>query len=289
MDERHWWIASRLSQAFGIDPSSSFLEKFICQPDNIEKINNFLCMNGNNKLFFYSYKNENPNVPLPSAKYNEISITDNLLKLPRELFLTNPGDSQRGNDMSLTSANMLNTSMTSANMAAQNKGIDNLIILYFLRHDTLQEVSQTQIYKEVYCGEIKNCSQIIFNIYNDLLLTLFETNKNWGSCSETNKAQSIKNMVKYVNGINELAIDNQSFKNLVNLTIRANNGMELLSLKTRQFLNLQMLKRVEPEALSELKQLRFSSDAPIIKYCEDLALEWIATIESLLSDICDEK
>ena len=215
MDERHWWIASRLSQAFGVDPSSSFLEKFICQPDNIEKINNFLCMNGNNKLFFYSYKNENPSMPLPSAKFNEIYITDNLLKLPREVFLTNPGDSQRGND-TLTSANMLSTSMTSANVAAQNKGIDNLVILYFLRHDTLQEVSQTQIYKEVYCGEIKNCSQIVFNIYNDLLLTLFETNKNWGSCNETNKAQSIKNMVKYVNGINELAIDNQSFKNLVN-------------------------------------------------------------------------
>ena len=224
MDERHWWIASRLSQAFGIDPASSFLEKFICQPDNIEKINNFLCMNGNNKLFFYSYKNENATAPLVSAKFNEIFIVDNLLKLPRELFVANMIDSQRGTNETQTSVNMLNTSLTSNNTAMPNKGIDNLVILYFLRHDTLQEVSQTQIYKEVYCGEIKNCSQIIYNIYNDLLLTLFETNKNWGNCTETNKTQSIKNMVKYVNGINELAIDNQSYKNLVNSYVEMSLG-----------------------------------------------------------------
>lgn len=50
-----------------------------------------------------------------------------------------------------------------------------------------------------------------------------------------------------------------------------------------------MLKRVDPEALIELKQPRISSDAPIIKYCEDLANEWMLTIEHILGDISDEK
>ena len=50
-----------------------------------------------------------------------------------------------------------------------------------------------------------------------------------------------------------------------------------------------MLKRVEPDALIELKQPRISPDAPIIRYCEDLASEWMVTIEHILGDISDEK
>ena len=50
-----------------------------------------------------------------------------------------------------------------------------------------------------------------------------------------------------------------------------------------------MLKRVDSESLIELKQPRISSDAPIIKYCEDLANEWMLNIENILSDITDEK
>ena len=52
---------------------------------------------------------------------------------------------------------------------------------------------------------------------------------------------------------------------------------------------LKMLKRVEADALTELKQPRINPDSPIIKYCEDLTLEWIETIENILSDICDER
>ena len=50
-----------------------------------------------------------------------------------------------------------------------------------------------------------------------------------------------------------------------------------------------MLKRVEHDALIELKQPRINPDSPIIKYSEDLALEWMETIENILSDICDER
>ena len=142
--------------------------------------------------------------------------------------------------------------------------IDNTLILYFIRHDTFQEVSQTQIFKEVYCGEIKNVSQILFNVYNDLLLAIFESNKNWGNFPEGTKHQIIRNMEKFVNGINEFSVDNQNVKNM-------------------------MLKRVEPEALAELKQPRINPDSPVIKYCEDLAIEWMTTIENILSDICDER
>ena len=176
MDERHWWIAQRIAQAFSIDPASSFLENYILEANTIEKINNFLCMNGSNKLFFCCQKEE-------LGQLSAVHAIDNLLKLPKN----------------------------------SNNNIDNYIILYFIRHDTIQEVNQTQIHKEVFCGEIKDVSQILFNVYNDLLLTIFESNKNWGSCNPTTQSQLVRNMEKYVNGINEFSTENQNMKNMVSL------------------------------------------------------------------------
>lgn len=93
--------------------------------------------------------------------------------------------------------------------------IESLIVLYFIRHNNIQEVSPTQIFKEVFCGEIKNVSQILFSVYNDMLLKSFETNKSWGSISDTNRVQSIRNMEKYVNGINQFSADTQTSKTSV--------------------------------------------------------------------------
>ncbi len=228
MDERHWWIAHRIAQAFSIDSSSGFLEKFVCEPSTLEQINNFLCSNGSNKLFFVQAKTDH---------LSAINVVDNLLKLPD-----------------------INVTDDSPNQA------NNSIILYFIRHDTIQEVSASLIAKEVFCGEIKNISQILFQVYNDFLLTMFSANKNWGNCSDTNKHQAIKNMEKYVNSINEFSVDS------------VQHGHKSL-----------MLKRVDPDALLELKQPRISPEAPIVKYCEDLAVEWMATIENVLSDIGDER
>ena len=136
-------------------------------------------MNGNNKLFFYNSKEE-------IGQHSSINIIDNMLKLPKSDF-----------------------------------NIDDLVILYMIRHDTIQEVclNPAQISKEIYCGEIKNVSQILFNVYNDLLFTVFESNKNWGKCSDQNKAQSIRNMEKYVNAINEFSVDSQNLKNMVFLLL----------------------------------------------------------------------
>ncbi len=179
MDERHWWIAHRIGQTFAIDGNSRFLEKIITEPSTMEKVNNFLCMNGSNKLFFYNNKDE-------IGKHSSIQVIDNLLKLPKTSY-----------------------------------NIDNIVILYMIRHDTIQEVSLSPalISKEIYCGEIKNVSNILFNVYNDLLFTIFESNKNWGNCNEQNKAQSIRNMGKYIHAINEFSVDNQNLKNMVSVVI----------------------------------------------------------------------
>lgn len=188
MDERHWWIANRVSQTFAVESSSSgFLERFICEASNLEKINTFLCMNGSNKLFFCGLK-------AAITHYTDLLVCDNLLKIPKT-FVEN---------------------------------VDDSIILYFIRHDTTQEVSPTHIYKEVYCGEIRNVSQILYNVYSDLLFSMFESNQHWNapfssSSSVTrydmSKLQSVRNMEKCVNAISEFSADNQNLKNMVILSL----------------------------------------------------------------------
>jgi dynein heavy chain len=181
MDERHWWIAQRVSQTF--NANMQLLEAFICETDTLGKINQFLGQNGANKLFFYRQKDE------PTA----INVIDSLLKLPKTI---------------------------------QNN--DSLIILYFLRYNTISEVSPTQIAKEIQCGEIKNASQIFFSIYNDLFLPLFKTNKDWGDCNDQTKTQTILNLEKYVASIGSIIQENKNARNLVSLTISDTTCVQLL-------------------------------------------------------------
>jgi dynein heavy chain len=174
MDERHWWIAQRISQTF--NTQLQLLEAFICAPDTLDKINSFLGLNGANKLFFYRQKDESVD--------NTINVIDSLLKLPKTI---------------------------------QNN--DSLIILYFLRYNTTNDVNPAHISKEIQCGEIKNASQIVFNIYNDLFLPLFKANRDWGDCNDETKTQIILNMDKYVSNIGSIIQENKNARNLVRLSI----------------------------------------------------------------------
>lgn len=188
MDERHWWFAKRISQTFGLDSGSTFLEKLICEPTNLEKINTFLCINGSNKLFvcgteIHAVLEE----PVSNSSDFNLLILEELMKAPKSLM----------------------------------QSLDNAIVLYFIRHDTIHEVSQSLIHKEVFCGEIRNVSQILFNIYNDLLFSLFASDQNWGLSNEVIKNQSLRNMEKYVNSISEFSSDSRNQKNMVNHLIES--------------------------------------------------------------------
>ena len=193
MDERHWWIAQKIAQTFGLSSTSGFLEKFICEPANLEIINNFLCTNGNNKLFFYCTAEDMERELL-------LHCTDNLLKLPRTL-----GQAAQG------------SSIAGGGGSGGGNYIDKMVVLYFLRHDTIQEISlnQNHFTKEIFCGEIKNISQILANVYNDFLFKLFESNKDWGNCNEHDKSQLIRNMGKLMSSFGELAASTQNINSMV--------------------------------------------------------------------------
>jgi hypothetical protein len=209
MDERHWWIAERVSQTYFIDSSSNILENFICEPNNLDIINLFLCMGGSNKLFFHGNKEDKrKNQSSPPV----ITIYDNLLKIP-----ANQLDLSLSSPRTISETTTINNTTDQTDASSTTNNSTEMTILYMIRHDTMQEVSLNQIHKEVFCGEIKNANQILYNVYNDMLMPIFETNKNWSKCNETNRSQIMKNMKKYINSISEYSIDRQNVKKLVKI------------------------------------------------------------------------
>lgn len=224
MDERHWFIAQRIGLAFNIDTSL---------PADNNFLESFICSTEVlDKINSFLCMNGSNKLffccPKHEISSRKITVTDSILKLPKTL------------------------------------SFDECTILYFIRHETSHEVSPTQIQKEVFCGEIKSASQILFNVFNDFFMPLVKTNQNWQNCSDEFKSNFIHNMDKYVGSIGNIINENQTLKNLV-------------------------LKRVDSDLLVELKQPRLSPDSQVIKALEELALDWISTIENVLSDIGDEK
>ncbi len=65
MDERHWWIATKLQQSFQSEnlehSHANFAEEFLADQEIVEKINDFLTgAEAGNKLIFYSLRSTNP-------------------------------------------------------------------------------------------------------------------------------------------------------------------------------------------------------------------------------------
>ncbi|CAF3618685.1 unnamed protein product, partial [Rotaria sp. Silwood2] len=103
MDERHWWIASKVEQTFGIDKTStadtSFTESFFRRSDVLDKINSFLLAKGSNKLFFYTTRDRLASKDITCCQ----TIIDEY--------------------------------------ALVNEPLDNIILLYFIRSDTSSDAT----------------------------------------------------------------------------------------------------------------------------------------------------
>ncbi|CAF0858034.1 unnamed protein product, partial [Didymodactylos carnosus] len=222
MDERHWWIAEKVEQTFCIDKTLD-------------------------------------------AQFTEqyFRRTDVLDKINSFLF------AKGSNKLFFyTTKDHLNDKQISCTQTIINEydfisePLDNLIILFFLRSDTSSDATTTQIGNDIYCGEIKNASQITSLLYSQTLLPLFkqQLNNNIDQAHSIVKTTIINNMEKHIDAINTTCHLLQKDKNL-------------------------FLKRADPEVLSSLKQSRWTADSPIIKYCENLVLTWITSIEAVLSDI----
>ena len=185
MDERHWWLAAKVEQAFCIDKSStagaSFTETFFRRPDVLEKINHFLFAKGSNKLFFYTTRDR--------FQSKEISCCLSLTDDP----------------------------------AFVNEPLDNIILLFFIRSDTSSDATISPV-SDIHWGEIKHPAQMMSLLYSQTLLPLFKKELS-SSSSDTyqqasTKTSIIAQMEKQVDGISHTCQALQKDKNLVGARAR---------------------------------------------------------------------
>lgn len=149
MDERHWWIASKIQQSFhseGLDSSyGNFIEDFLSDPNIVENISEFLAGAESNTLIFYSQKK---NEASPDAE-NKIQIASSASKL-KELLL------------------------------------EDTVSVAFVRTSTGREIEPVNVEKEIFFLELK---QNALSVYADLLshafMPLLKAQKEWGECNKT--------------------------------------------------------------------------------------------------------
>ncbi|CAF0936921.1 unnamed protein product [Rotaria sordida] len=180
MDERHWWVASKVEQTFGIDKTStvdaSFIESFFRRPDVLEKMNSFLFAKGSNKLFFYTTRDRLYSKDITCC----LTIVD-------EYTLV-------------------------------NEPLDNIILLYFIRSDTSSDATIPPA-SDIYCGEIKHSAQMTSLLYSQTLLPLFKKelspNSNDSYNQTTTKAAIVAQMERHIDGISATCHSLQKDKNLL--------------------------------------------------------------------------
>ncbi|XP_071818739.1 dynein axonemal heavy chain 5-like isoform X4 [Apostichopus japonicus] len=165
MDERHWWIATKIQESFhigGFGDNPTLLEDFLCEPQTLELINQFLGAGGTNKLFFYSDRPQSTSVN-PSG-----------LQSTRQLHVVN----------SLATLKGVN--------------IEETTCLYFLRHDVSSEVDPVRMEKDIFCGELRHSVLDNLNtVLSDIFLPLLKAQKDWGKCSYENVNQCLTNLERY--------------------------------------------------------------------------------------------
>ncbi|KAG2467807.1 DYHG protein, partial [Polypterus senegalus] len=78
MDERHWWIATKVQETFRVcgKDSPTELESFFTQPEHLELVDEFLKADGLGKLFFYASTENQEEIQLSS-----LNIVENLDKI----------------------------------------------------------------------------------------------------------------------------------------------------------------------------------------------------------------
>ena len=167
MDERHWWIAGRIQESFHIGgyDSPTLLEDFMCLPDTLNMINEFLNPAGPCRLYFYCDKADRSASTTPSGR--QVHIVDSLSKI-------------------------------------KDVNLDNVSLLYFLRHNVDAEVDAAHIEKDVYCGELKgNVIESLGSLLSEIYIPIIHAQNDWGHCSMESQSTFMRNLDKAVSSLAE--------------------------------------------------------------------------------------
>lgn len=176
MDERHWWLATKIQESFGIGgyDNPTMLEDFMCQEDTMQAVNNFLAANGPCRIFFFC---EKPSGGEMTSR--NLNFTESLSKL-------------------------------------KGMNMDKIYILFFLRHNSAKEVDHQHFERDIMAGEIKrNAIEHITAMLSDIYLPSLRTQREWGQCTEENKQNCVATLERLTSGLAESASSVQAAKQQV--------------------------------------------------------------------------
>ncbi|WAR07684.1 DYHG-like protein [Mya arenaria] len=176
MDERHWWIASKIQETFKIGgyDNPTLLEDFMIEDVTLGKINKFLKSGGPCRLFFYC---EKPETGVLSTR--ELHVTGTLASL-------------------------------------KDTNLERVNILYFLRNRVDKDVDGTRMERDIFCGELKhNTIETLTTLLSDVYIPLVKAQKDWGECNPDGQSQLMNNMDKFLTALNESTASLQSSKQMM--------------------------------------------------------------------------
>ncbi|CAH1799095.1 unnamed protein product [Owenia fusiformis] len=226
MDERHWWIAGKIQETFHI---GGF--------DNPTLLEDFMC--------------EEETLDMINQFLNEGGPC-------RLFFYTEKPESGQLSTRELHCIDSL-ASMKSVDL-------ENISVLYFLRHSVDREVDPLHMERDVFCGELKNNTiENLTSMLSDIFIPALKNQKDWGQCTSDSQMQLMYNMEKFQSSLQETNANAHAHKQL-------------------------MLKQPENIVNNDFKQHRLAAlDTQIISEYEGLLSDWISTIEAVLMDTSDER
>eukprot|EP00795_Rhopilema_esculentum_P017364 gene17364-8957_t len=172
MDERHWWIATKLQQTFKSDQLNTlyanFVEDFLADQDIVENINEFISSSGSNKLIFYCQK-PNENDQEENHTDAKIAVATSALKL-KDLVL------------------------------------DNSVCVVLIRTNIGLEIEPNAVEKEIFALELKqNTISSFSNLLSSAFLPFFRAQSDWGECYEHDVVEFLMQVDKYSSTLQEYA------------------------------------------------------------------------------------
>ena len=170
MDERHWWIATKLQQTFKSDKisSSNFAEDFLSDQDIVDKINEFIAADGSNKLIFHCQK-AIQNEERGSVESEKLQASTSAVRL-KDLLL------------------------------------DNSISVVFIRTAVGHEIEPSLVEKEAFMLELKsNALSTFASLLNNAYLPLFKAHTDWGECIDQDVVEFLMHADRYASTLQEYA------------------------------------------------------------------------------------
>ena len=176
MDERHWWIAGKIQESFHIGGY-----------DNPTLLEDFMCETGTLDMI-----NDFLGAGGPCRLFFYCDRPESGVLSTRQLHITD----------SLATL--------------KDVCVEEITILYFLRHHVNTEVDATRMEKDVFCGELKgNTVDTLSSLLTEIYIPIFKAQRDWGHATQENQQVFMNNIDKFISTLVESTSNSQSSKQWV--------------------------------------------------------------------------